>query len=382
VPTAQCAEVVPLKPTQCRSCQHKLIGQDAEPLRHQVVEVPEIKPHITEYQRHRLTCSCCGETTCAELPDGVTESQAGPNLVAFAAVLMGCFKQSKRRVAMFLDQMLGISCSPGWVVKMQQQATLALTPAYKELVKALPQEPVLGGDESPTKQGKSKAWLWVFVASTFTLFASRLTRKAEVLNKLLPNYTGIMICDRAKMYWQCGHLQWCWAHLKRDFQAWADHPEPCIKRFGEKLVEQADLVFAYQRQRRLKEINEDTFKEKMEDVKKIVKDRLIIGKHGDIRAVKGSCAELFNHFEWLWTFVDHVKVEPSNNASERALRPAVIWRKLSFGTQSEAGSRFVETLLTVVETCRQQHRNIFTFVRDSIIAHRKHNKGPSLLPRA
>jgi transposase len=382
VPTEQCAEVVPLKPTQCRRCQQKLTGQDAEPLRHQVWEVPEIKPHVTEYQRHRLICSGCGETTCAELPQGVSESQAGPNLVAFTAVLMGCFKQSKRRVAMFLDQMLGISCSPGWVVKMQHQATLALTPAYQELVKTLPHEPVLGGDETPTKQGKDKAWLWVFVASTFTLFAARLTRKAEVLNELLPNYKGIMICDRAKMYWQCGQLQWCWAHLKRDFQAWADHPEPPIKRLGEKLVAQANLVFAYQRQRRHQEIDEETFKIKMNYVKKKVKDRLVVGKHGGIRALKGSCAELLKHFEWLWTFVDHANVEPSNNASERALRPAVIWRKLSFGTQSAAGSRFVETLLTVVETCRHQQRNIFTFVRDSIIAHRHQKKCPSLLPRA
>jgi len=80
-----------------------LAGNDAEPLRHQVWEIPEIKPLVTEYQRHRLNCPCCGISTCGELPAGVPHSQAGPRLVALTALLMGCFKQSKRRVALFLE---------------------------------------------------------------------------------------------------------------------------------------------------------------------------------------------------------------------------------------------------------------------------------------
>ena len=80
------------------------------------------------------------------------------------------------------------------------------------------------------------------------------------------------------------------------------------------------------------------------------------------------CNELYDHRQWLWTFLDHEGVELTNNGSERALRHAVIWRKLSFGTQSARGSRFVETMLTVIETCRQQGRNTFTFVADAVHA--------------
>lgn len=128
IPTEQCQAVVPLKPETCRRCGETLVGGDPEPLRHQVWEIPEIKPFVTEYRLHRLRCPGCRASTCAELPPGVPRSQAGPRLVALTALLMGCFRQSKRRVALFMGYVLNQPCSHGWVVKLQQQATAALTP--------------------------------------------------------------------------------------------------------------------------------------------------------------------------------------------------------------------------------------------------------------
>ena len=178
-------------------------------------DIPEIKPLVTEYQRHRLTCGC-GVSTCGELPPGVPHGQAGPKLIALVAMLMGCFKQSKRRVALFVEQVLNQPCSPAWVVKLQNQATAALRPAYDELVAKLPDERVLGIDESPTKEARMKSWLWAFVAKNFTAFAHRTTRAATVLRELLTDaFRGIVNCDRAKLYWNVGRPQWCWAHLKR-----------------------------------------------------------------------------------------------------------------------------------------------------------------------
>ena len=100
------------------------------------------------------------------------------------------------------------------------------------------------------------------------------------------------------------------------------------------------------------------------------------------RQVQGTCRELYEHRQWLWTFLQHDGVEPTNNAGERSLRHAVIWRKLSFGTQSAHGSRFVETMLTVVETCRQQGRNALAFLTHAVEAHLAHQTAPSLLPGA
>jgi transposase len=383
IPTEQCQAVVVLKPETCRRCGEALIGSDPEPLRHQVWEIPEIKPEVTEYQRHRLPCLCCRTSTCAELPPGVPHSQAGPRLVALTALLMGCFRQSKRRVALFLDYVLNQPCSPGWVVKLQQQATAAMTPAYDELVQCLPAEPVLGIDESPTKEGKSKAWLWTFVAATYTVFALRTTRAATILEDLLTEaFDGVVNCDRAKMYWKRGKLQWCWAHLKRDFQALIDHPDGQVKRLGHDLMRCTKQLFRHWSRCRDGTITYVGMQRLMRPIRQEVERLLLRGRFSGNPELVGMCRELLAHREWLWTFLEVEGVEPTNNVSERALRHAVIWRKLSFGTKSAQGSRFVATILTVVETCRQQKRNVFEHLTTAMEAHFANQPGPSLLPRA
>jgi transposase len=380
VPAEQCQAVVGIKPEVCRRCGEPLEGCDPEPLRHQVWDVPEIKPLITEYQLHRLTCPCCQLNTCGQLPAGVPHSQAGPRLVALTALLMGCFKQSKRRVALFLEQVLNQPCSPGWVVKLQNQATAALTPAYKELAEQLPTEPVLGIDESPTKEARAKSWLWTFVASTYTIFALRTTRAATVLHDLLTDaFQGVVNCDRAKMYWRIGRPQWCWAHLKRDFQALIDHADHQVKCLGRDLMRPTRLLFHHWVRYRDGTITRAGMLRLMRPIRQEIDSLLLRGVFSGNSKLMGMCEELYDHRDWLWTFLDIEGVEPTNNVSERALRPAVTWRKLSFGTQSAKGSRFVETILTVVETCHRQSRNSFEYLTAAIQAHFAGQSAPSLL---
>src|SRR5260221_1451599 len=370
VPTEVCQQMISCKPDSCRRCGHRLTGSDPEPLRHQVWELPEIQPFVTEYQRHRLVCSCCGASTCGELPAGVPSSQAGPRLVALTALLMGCFKQSKRRVALFLEQGLNQTCSPGGVVKLQDQATAAVTPAYEELAKQLPAEKVLGIDESPTKQARTKSWLWVFVANTYTVFALRTTRAATVLEELLTDtFDGVVNCDRAKMYWNVGRPQWCWAHLKRDFQALIDHPDQQVKRLGRDLMRPTKELFRRWSRCRDGTITRRGFERLMQPIRHEIDSLLLRGVFSGNAKLAGMCEPLYDHRDWLWTFLDVEGIEPTNNVSERALRPALIWRKLSFGTQSAKGSRFVETILTVVETCHRHSRNSFEFLTAAMQAH-------------
>src|SRR5882724_2875462 len=351
IPAEQCQVVVPLQPETCRRCGEALAGSDPEPLRHQVWEIPEIVPLVTEYQRHRLICPCCRTSTCAELPPSVPPTQAGPRLVALTALLMGCFRQSKRRVALFLESVLNQPCSSGWVVKLQQQATAAITPPCEELAQQLPAETVLGIDESPTKQGKFKAWLWTFVAARYTVFALRTTRAATVLQEHLTDaFEGVINCDRAKMYWKNGRLQWCWAHLKRDFQALVDHPDRQVSRLGHDLMRCTRELFRHWSRCRDGTITRAGMLRLMRPIRHKVEGFLLRGMFSGNPEIKGMCRELYNHREWLWTFLDVEGVEITNNASERALRHAVIWRKLSFGTQSSQGSEFVAKILTVVET--------------------------------
>lgn len=198
VPTDDCDRVVPLAPTACRRCHAVLTGTDPAPLRHQVWELPEIKPVVTEYQRHRLTCGCRA-TTCADLPPGVPLGQSGSRLVALTGLLMAHFRQSKRRTALFLESLLGQPCCAAPAVKMQHQVTAALRPAYDALVAQLPAQPHLGINESPTRQAASKAWLWTFVAKWFTAFAIHPIREATALGDLLTDrFGGVVMCDRAR----------------------------------------------------------------------------------------------------------------------------------------------------------------------------------------
>ncbi len=380
LPSEQCQDVITVKPAACRRCGQRLAGSDPKPLRHQVWEIPPIQPHVTEYQLHRLMCSGCSTSTCGELPTGVPPSQAGPQLVAFVALLMGCFKQSKRRVALFLEQILHQPCSPGWVVKLQQQATAALRPAYQELAAQLPTQAVLGIDESPTKEAQAKSWLWTFVADTYTLFALRTTRAATVLQELLTDaFDGVVNCDRAKMYWRVGRLQWCWAHLKRDFQALIDHPDQQVKRLGHDLMRPTKKLFYHWARCRDGTITRRGCERLLQPIRQEINRLLLRGIFSGHAKLAGMCAPLYDHRDWLWTFLEVQGVELTNNVSERALRPAVIWRKLSFGTRSAPGSRFVETILTVVETCHRQSRNAFEFLTATLRAHFAGHQTPSLL---
>jgi len=382
-PTEDCDEVESHKPTECRRCGEKLAGEDPAPLRHQVWELPEIKPIVTEHQRHRLTCRCCGTTTCAPLPPGVPTGQSGPRLVAFSALLMAYFRQSKRRTALFLEALLGQPCSTGLVVKHQTLTTQALRPTYEKLASGLPRQPYIRADETATKEVNRKSWLWTLAAKRFTVFAIRPCRGGEVPAELLgEDFSGVVSCDRAKMYWQFGRLQWCWAHLKRDFQALLDSPNHQAKRLGRDLMRPVKELFRCWSRCRDGTITRRGLKRLTAPLRERIENLLLRGAFSGNRLFVGMCRELYDHRDWLWTFMDVDGVEPTNNAAERALRHAVIWRKLSFGTQSAAGSRFVETMLTVIETCRQQARNVFVYVTDAIAAHFAGHPSPTLHPRA
>ena len=377
LPSEQCQQVISCVPPTCRRCAAPLSGTDVQPLRHQVWELPPIKPSVTEYQRHRLTCRC-GTVTCGALPPGVPTGQAGPRLIAFSGLLMSCFRQSKRRAALFLSMILNQPASPGWMVSLQNLAAEAAQPAYEELVRQLPQQAILHIDESPTKEGRAKSWIWTFVAATFTLFANRTSRAADILADWLgETYAGVIHCDRARMYWSFGRLQWCWAHLKRDFQGLIDSPCPTARRLGHDLMRPTNKLFGWWQKVRDGTLSRAAFVEQMKPIRAEVESLLLRGYFN--ARVSGFCKGLWEHRQNLWTFVEVEGVEPTNNAAEQALRQAVIWRKLSFGTQSAAGSRYVERLLTVVETCRRQKRNVFAWLVEAVEARFIGKTAPSLL---
>lgn len=382
IPTEDCQTVVPCVPEACRRCGGELESVPQEPIRHQVWDLPPIEPVVTEYQLHRGQCRCCGITTCGTLPEGVPSGQCGPRLAAFTGLLMGHFRQSKRRASLFLEDLLNVPCSPAWTVKIQGLVSEAIAAPYEQLRQELSKQKQLFVDESPTKQKNAKAWLWVAVAPLFTVFGIFLNRKRESLRTLIGDYSGVILnCDRAKMYFDGTSVQWCWAHLKRDIQSLIDHNNRQVKRLGHDLMRQQKLLFQHWRSYQAKEIQWEAFRALSRPIREEFEALLLRGCFSGNPRLMGMCDELYSRREWLWTFTNIEGIEPTNNAAERALRPAVIYRKLSFGTQSASGSRFLERILTVSETCRLQKRSAYNYLIAAMEACFAGKPSPSLLPR-
>ena len=182
------------------------------------------------------------------------------------------------------------------------------------------------------------------------------------------------------MYFDGERLQWCWSHLKRDIQKLIDHPDGQVKRLGNDLRRELRLLFERWRRHQSDEISWRTFQNDGQPIRKEFDALLLRGALSGNPHLTGMCDELYKHRKWLWTFTEVQGIEPTNNAAERALRPAVIYRKLSFGTQSSAGSRYLERILTVSEMCRLQNRSPFQYLVELMEAKFQRQPTPSLLP--
>lgn len=373
IPSDECEDVIPRRPTECRGCGKRLRGSDSDPLREQVWDV-EIKPIVTEYQLHRLTCGC-GLSTCGQLPETVV-GRTGPNLAAILVLMTAWFRTSRRKAALFSSDICRVPCSAGHVSQLEARATSALQSNYDELAGLLPEQSNLAIDETPFKRGTEKTWLWTFVAASFTVFVLRPTRKATVLTSTIGlDFAGSINCDRAAMYFQHKILQWCWAHLKRDFQAMIDSQDNRVKRLGHDLMRETKKLFREYARCRDGTITHETLKRNLRPVRNKVESLLL---RGFGTGAHGTCKQLYENKGHLWTFLNDPNVEPTNNGAERSLRHGVIWRKLTYGTRSERGDRFVETMLTIIETCRQQKRSVVDFVKQAI-TYQKQNQVVSIL---
>ena len=374
-------EFIVLKPLTCRRCEAALKGDDSEPRRFQVAELPPIEPEITEYQLHRLKCPHCGVHTLAELPSGVR--CFGPRLQSLLALASGVYRMSKRTVQSFCHDVLGTEISLGEVAALEQTTAMALDAPVAEARNYVRQQAAAGVDETGWHEGKQRAWLWVAVTSWVTVFVIRLSRGAKVTREILGDcFGGVVTSDRwtAYNYLSLRQRQICWAHLRRDFQAMIDRGGKAAK-IGRSLLGHSDVLFAWWHRVRDGTMAPATFQQYvMRWLRPAFGLDLESGTRSACAKTAATCRELQSVENALWTFVRHTGVEPTNNVSERTLRHAVMWRKTSYGTDSRAGSHFVENILSVVATCRQQGRNILQYLSTCCAAERSGRAAPSLLP--
>jgi transposase len=372
------------KPTSCRRCGHALHGEDPNPLIHQVAELPKIEPIVDEYRLHRLACPDCGETTCGPLPEGVPTVRFGPYLQAVLATLAGAYRLSKRQIQQLAGDVFGLSISTGMISKLERNSAAALAAPYEEMAAAVHQAEVVNIDETGWREDRRKAWLWVTVTAMVTVFTIAARRSGEVARALLGDKEDQVVgSDRFSAYnWiRAFWRQVCWGHLRRDFQAMIDRGGPAAA-IGRRLMRLSDRIFGFWHRARDGTWERSAMREEILRWRPAVRSALEEGSVCECATTAGVCAEILRVEEGLWNFVWFPGVEPTNNAPERALRHAVIWRRISGGTASTDGSRFVERMLSVVATCRQQGRNVLDYLTACFEAHRKGHAIPSLLPAA
>jgi transposase len=374
-------EVIDHKPARCGQCDMPLAGDDPEPTIEQVIDLPVKMRHVIHHRRHTLACPRCRALTTA---DPVREAAGGfgPKLQAASAYFSGVGRLGKRPIRQLFADLHGIPISTGSVSNLEARTGAALRPFHDE---ALDHVRGLDAnvDETGWKQGPEKAWLWVAVTGAVTVFLIRRHRDRGAFDDLVGPAPGVLTTDRFSVY---AHLpgekrQVCWAHLRRDFQAMIDRRDGGST-IGEELLLHADILAAeWIEVRRGTRTREWFGREVLPWLREEVGHLLEAGSRCGCAKTAGVCRELLGIEASLWTFASRPGVEPTNNAAERAVRHAVCWRKTSYGTDSERGSRFVERMLSAVASCRSQGRDVMGFLAQAITDHRDHSQRPSLLPQ-
>jgi transposase len=344
VPADQVDAVVAHWPQQCRRCQTALTPAQApvvgEPVRHQVTELPPVRAQVTEHRLYHLRCPDCGTTTGAALPADVPRGAFGPRLQAIVAVLSGRYRLSRREVVGVCTDVLGAPVALGSVDGLCHATAAALAAPVAELEAAVQQAPVAHADETSWRQAGQRCWLWVVVTALATVFTIAPSRGRVVIQGLLgATFAGYLITDRWSAYsWLSPERrQVCWAHLKRDFQALVDAGGKA-RPIGEAGLALLERLFDSWHAGRDEPAPRPRLAAALAPLQEEFHALLEQGQQSGHYKAIGLCESLLKLEPALWTFVTVAGVEPTNNAAEQALRPAVLWRKGSFGTQSAGGT--------------------------------------------
>jgi transposase len=185
VPVEAVHVVIPVTPVHCPRCQHPWCGEDAQPQRHQVIEIPPMRPVITEYQWHRLACLACDESPRAELPAGVPTRECGPRVQAIAALSTGAYHLSKRATQSLMEVLCGVSLSLSTLANLERPSAQAMAEPVAEARASVQQQPAAYLDETGWREEHRRAWLWTAVTAWVMIFVVRLSRSAKVARELL-----------------------------------------------------------------------------------------------------------------------------------------------------------------------------------------------------
>ena len=360
-------ETVAVCPEQCRKCGHELTGQGrvvGAAARHQAIDLPESAVVTTEHQLLKVACPRCGTHTRAVLPAGVERGAFGPRLRA-TVVMLAAMLMSRRATALVLADMFGAALSTGSVEKILKDASASLQGPWEAIKRAVQAGDVAHADKTSWRRAGQRMWLWAALSATAACFVIDQTRARSVARDLLGDFDGILISDRYGVYAMLdpARRQVCLAHLARNFAAHADRGG-APSRHGTLIKALLDQVMVLDGQARQNGRRLAWHDGELRPLHDRLMDALEAGERGRTPELATLCANVLDLWPALWNFTEHPDVDATNNRAERAIRHGVLWRKMSTGTQTPDGDRFVERILSIRETCPSQDRAMHPYLID------------------
>jgi transposase len=386
-PPERVNRVVAFVPTACTQCAAALPANprpgDPAPSRFQHAELPPLLAFITEFQGHARGCPSCGKVTHAPIPREHLAHSVGPCFSSVLSYFAGCHGVSKRGIEEIAAVVFDAPVALGTVANLEQEMSAALAAPHQEAVAAVRAAAIKHADETSWKLRGKLCWLWTAATTTVVAFLIHAKRGAVGLTALLgTQIQGIVCSDRWGVYDRvpAARRLVCRAHLKRDFQKIVDRggPSTRVGQGGQQIVKKVFAAWhAFQEGQTTRAQLQSQLEPVMNRLQRLLLEGAILGED---KTVAAFCENLLALEPALWTFTKVEGVEPTNNFMERLLRRAVLWRKRSFGSWSVKGCRFVERVLTIVQTRRLQGKNVLEYLHAALLAHRSDQSCPKLLP--
>jgi transposase len=355
---------------------------DGDPVRVQVWELPVIRPEVTEHQMHAVVCPRCGRRTVAARTPDMPKGSFGPRAEAAVLYVQGACRLSARETKRLFEDLLDFPISTGALMRIASRGSTALAPAHADALAAVRAAGVKHADETAWFLRGDLVWLWLAATQALRVFRVDPRRTVQAREAFLGvTIDGVLVSDRFSAYTaQPGDRhQFCLAHLARDAQALIDRGGRATP-FGTKLKSAIDALFKEWRD--FEDVHHDRalLRGRVQPTREAITDLLVAGADDRDDRVAEFSAHLLMKGESIFTFTEVEGCVPTNNLAEQSMRKPVMWRRSSLGSQSEWGCRFVERILTAVESLRAQGRDVLAFLVETMSAAALGRAPPSLVP--
>jgi transposase len=350
----------------------------------QQVEIQDTPIIITEHRGQAYWCPNCHKMHYAPIAEPVKKAGLfGPRLHTLVAYLKGVCHCSYSTIRKFLRDVVKVKVSRGYLAQVCAEVSETLQISYLHLLDLLPKQDVVNVDETGHKDNGDGLWTWCFRAPLFTLFKISPSRGSDVLVEVLgKEFDGLLGCDYFSAYRKymriCGVLvQFCLAHLIRDIKFLTTHPDARNKSYGNRVLEAVRALFALIHRR--DQMDATRFALDLEDAGNELWGAAV-WRVPNTKEAQNLANRFEKHGESYIRFITTPGIEPTNNLAEQAIRFVVIDRHITQGTRGETGQRWSERIWTVIATCTQQGRSVFSFLYETITAHFQGETPPELLP--